>query len=126
MVQSWLQRYSLMKKVVFVHCWEGTPDQAWYPWLKKELEAKGFEVIVPQLPDTNSPRIAKWVPALAVAAGVVDDDTYFVGHSMGCETIVRYLEGLPEGQKVGGAVFIAGFFERLTGLDNDDNSRETE
>ena len=45
--------------------------------------------------------------------------TYFVGHSMGCQTIARYLEGLPANLKVGGAVFVAGFFKRLTNLEDD-------
>lgn len=33
-----------------------------------------------------------------------------VGHSIGCQTILRYLEGLPRDEKVGGAVFVAGWF----------------
>ncbi len=108
-----------MKKVIIVHGWDDGPEKAWFPWLKKELEAKGFEVIALQLPDTSLPRINKWVPALAAAAGEVNEDTYFIGHSMGCQTIVRFLESLSEGKKVGGAVFVAGFFKRLTNLEED-------
>lgn len=115
-----------MKRIAIVHGWDGTPEEGWFPWLKKELEAKGFVVIVPQLPDAGFPRIQKWVPALAAAIGVPDEDTYFVGHSMGCQTIARYLEGLPEGQKVGGAVFVAGFFKRLKDLEDEEDVRETE
>ncbi|MDP1707178.1 MAG: alpha/beta fold hydrolase [bacterium] len=114
----------MKKSVIIVHGWDGTPD--WFPWLKEELEAKGFQVIVPQLPDTGSPRIQKWVPALAAVAGDADEDTYFVGHSMGCQTIARYLETLPENAKVGGAVFVAGFFKHLTGLEDDADVRETD
>jgi predicted alpha/beta hydrolase family esterase len=33
---------------------------------------------------------------------------------MGCQTIVRYLEGLEAGSRVGGAVYVAGFFDSLT------------
>lgn len=115
-----------MKKVVIVHGWDGSPEDSWYPWLKAELEKEGFEVIAPQLPNPGSPRINTWVPALAAAVGTADEQTYLVGHSMGCETIARYVEGLPEGQKVGGAIFVAGFFERLTDIGDDENSRETE
>ncbi|OGC80072.1 hypothetical protein A2943_01685 [Candidatus Adlerbacteria bacterium RIFCSPLOWO2_01_FULL_51_16] len=112
-----------MKKRVFIaHGWDGTPEEGWFPWLKQELEKKGFEVTVPQLPDTGNPRIGNWVPALAKAVGTPDDQTYLVGHSMGCQTIARYLETLPEGQKVGGAVFVAGFFKHLTDIDD----KETE
>jgi len=115
-----------MKRVIIAHGWDGTPDEGWFPWLKKELEMKGFTVIVPQLPDAGSPRIQKWVPSLAAAVGTPDEQTYFVGHSMGCQAVARYLEGLPEGQKVGGAVFVAGFFKHLKDLEDDEDVRETE
>jgi predicted alpha/beta hydrolase family esterase len=45
---------------------------------------------------------------------------------MGCQTIARYLETLPEGLHVGGAVFVAGFFKRLTGLGDDADAQETD
>lgn len=115
-----------MKRVVIVHGWEGHPKENWFPWLKKELESRGFEVMVPQLPDPDNPRIYNWVPALSKVAGKVDKDTYFVGHSMGCQTIARFLEGLPDGIKVGGAVFVGGFFKRLTGLEEDPEVQETD
>lgn len=113
------------KRVFIVHGWDGTPQEGWFPWLKRELEKKGFEVCVPQLPDTESPRIFKWVPALAAAVGTPDSKTYFVGHSMGCQAIARYLETMPEDQKVGGAVFVAGFFKHLAGLEDDPGVHET-
>lgn len=106
-----------MKRVFIVHGWSGFPSEGWFPWLKSELEKKGFQVSVPALPDSDNPRIYNWVPALAEAVGIPDEETYFVGHSMGNQTIVRYLETLPEGIKVGGAVFVAGFLKRLTGLE---------
>jgi len=115
-----------MKRVIIVHGWDGYPEEGWFPWIKKELEAKGFEVFVPQLPDAGNPRIQKWVPALAKAVGTPEKQTYFVGHSMGCQTIARYLETLPEGVKVGGTVFVAGFFKHLTGLEDDPDVRETD
>jgi len=102
-----------MKRVIIVHGWDGTPEEGWFPWLKKELEARGFQAIVPKLPDAETPSIEKWVPALAAAVGAVDEDTYFVGHSMGCQAIARFLEGLPQEQKAGGVVYVAGFFDSL-------------
>ncbi len=116
-----------MKKRVFVvHGWEGYPEEGWFPWLKRELEDKGFEVHIPQLPDAGSPRIQKWVPALARAVGVADENTYFVGHSMGCQAIARYLESLPASVRVGGVGFVAGFFKHLTGLEDDPDVRATD
>lgn len=107
----------MKKRAFIVHGWDGTPEEGWFPWLKKELETNGFEVYAPQLPDNGNPRMYNWVPKLAEVVGTPDEQTYFIGHSMGCQTITRYLETLPEGQKIGGAVFVAGFFKHLTGID---------
>ena len=111
------------KRVFIVHGWDGYPEEGWFPWLKKELEAKGFSVFVPQFPKPHEPQINNWVPELKAVVGAPDKQTYFVGHSMGCQTIVRYLESLPEGMKVGGVVFVAGFFKRLTGLEDNEMVR---
>lgn len=99
-----------MKRVFIVHRWDGRPDDDWYPWLKGELEKSGFEVFVPAMPETERPQIEKWVPTLAKAVGRVDEETYFVGHSVGCQTIIRYLETLKHESKIGGAIFVAGWF----------------
>ncbi len=112
-----------MKRVVIVHGWGQTPNDAWYPWMKKELEERGFAVVVPELPITKDPRKELWVPALAEAIGTPDAETYFIGHSLGCPTIARYLETLPLGTLVGGVVYVAGFFRRLTNM-NDPQEQE--
>lgn len=104
-----------MKRVIIVHCWGGYPEYCWYQNTKKELEAKGFEVIVPAFPDTNEPNLNKWLPVLSEAVGdSVDEETYLIGHSVGCITILRYLESLNESQKVGGVVLVAGFTDNLS------------
>jgi len=116
----------MKRRVIIVHGWDGHPEEGWFPWLKKQLEERGFEVIIPQLPDSENPRIHNWVPALREAVGTPDAHIYLVGHSMGCQTIARYLESLPENLILGGAVFVAGFFKRLTGLEDDPRVQETE
>jgi len=110
----------MQKRVFIIHGWDGYPEEGWFPWLKVKLENQGFAVFVPQLPKADEPRINNWVPALKKLVGTPDKQTFFVGHSMGCQTIDRYLEKLPEDAKVGGAVFVAGFFKRLTNLEDDD------
>ncbi|MEN9557977.1 MAG: hypothetical protein RL141_346 [Candidatus Parcubacteria bacterium] len=107
----------MSRRVFLVHGWGGYPNEGWFPWLKQVLEQDGFTVIAPQLPETNTPHISLWVPALAQAVGVADEETYFVGHSMGCQAIARYIATLPADVRVGGAVFVAGFFKSLTNLE---------
>ncbi len=109
----------MKKRVFIVHGWDGSPTSDFNPWLQKELEAKGFEVTVPKMPDTKNPKIETWVPYLSKMVGGVDKNTFFVGHSIGCQTILRFLETLPENKKVGGVVFVAGFFKLMHLEDNE-------
>jgi len=80
------------------------------PWLKEELEKKGFEVIAPQMPNTDYPKIDEWVGFLIKKVNEPDENTYFIGYSIGCQTILRYLEKLPKDKKISGALFVAGWF----------------
>jgi len=100
-----------MKRVFIIHGWDGRPDCGWFVWLKKELSSKGFEVHLPTMPDKATPKIEKWVPYLSKVVGRADENTYFIGHSIGCMTILRYLETLPKDTKVGGAIFVAGWIK---------------
>lgn len=114
-----------MKRIVLVHGWGGGPNADWFPWMIDNLQQTNFEIIAPQLPDTDNPRIEKWVPALAEAVGTPDENTYFIGHSMGCQTIARYLATLPKDIKVGGVIFVAGFFDSLNEDEYDEADKET-
>ncbi|MBI2577461.1 MAG: serine hydrolase family protein [Candidatus Wildermuthbacteria bacterium] len=102
-----------MKRAIIVHCWGGNPEYCWYPQTKKELEEQGFEVLIPAMPDTEHPKQSAWVPFLSETVGTPNEETYLIGHSIGCATIMRYLESFPEGAKVGGVVFVAGYTDDL-------------
>lgn len=101
------------KKVINIHGWEGYPEEGWRPWLKKELTKRDFEVINPAMPDTKNPKLTKWLSHLEKVIKTPDKNIYLIGHSLGCITILRYLENLKDKQKIGGAVLIAGFSENL-------------
>lgn len=107
------------KRVFIVHGWEGYPGEGWFPWLKSELEKGGFEVTVPAMPNTAEPEIKAWVGRLKKMVGQPDENTYLVGHSMGVQTILHYLESI-NGKKVGGVVLVAGFFN-LVELDDEED-----
>lgn len=81
-----------MKRVFIIHGWGGSPEEGWFPWLKKELEKNNFLVEVVVMPDSFHPTITAWVSQLAKRVKQLDKNTYFVGHSIGCQTILRYLE----------------------------------
>jgi predicted alpha/beta hydrolase family esterase len=103
------------KRVFVVHCWGGKPNTRWYPWLKTELESKNFNTYVPAMPNTQHPRMNAWINHLKKVVGTPDKNCYFVGHSVCCIKILRYLETI--NVKVGGVVMVAGF---ATGLGYED------
>src|SRR3990167_4022079 len=98
-----------MKKVYIVHGWEGYPEEGWFPWLRDKLIQQGFEVVVPAMPNAGSPTLEKWLPYLVDLVKNPDTETYFVGHSLGCITILRFLESLPENSRIAGVVLVGGF-----------------
>ena len=98
-----------MKRVFIVHGWGGNPDEAWMPWLDRELTAAGFDVKRIAMPHPDEPTIHDWVQALADVIGTPDRETNLVGHSVGCQTIMRYLASLAS-PSVGRLVFVAPWF----------------
>lgn len=102
-----------MKRAVIIHCWEGYPEYCWYPWVKKELKEKGFVVTVPQMPETATPNLAKWGAKLKKVIGEPNEELFLIGHSLGCITILRYLESLNGKKQIGGVVFVAGFSDNV-------------
>jgi len=110
------------KRVFIIHGWGGSPDEPLYKWLKSELEKKSFEVVIPEMPDSEKPVIEAWVSKLEEIVEAPDKDMILVGHSIGCRTILRYLEKLYPISKVGGVVFIAPWLT-LSNLESEEEWR---
>ena len=114
-----------MKKVYLIHGWEGsyTQGHGWFDDLRKKLPEKGYELDGFDMPNTDAPVIEEWVGFMKEKIKDLDDDTYLISHSIGAQAILRYLETLPEGKKIKGCVFVAGWFN-LKGLEEEPESIE--
>lgn len=110
----------MSKRTFVVHGWDGGSDKDWLPWIKRELSGKGYEVNLLSMPTPEYPKIETWVPYLAKAIGEPSKNTILIGHSMGCQTILRYLESLSEGRRVDKVILVAGFGSYLTGLTDEE------
>lgn len=104
-----------MKKAIILHGTGSTPDDNWFPWLKHELEFRGYEVFVPQLPDSSTPNRHRYDDFLR-KSGWDFSDNIIVGHSSGSTTILNLLEQdwFPH---VKAAVFV-GFFVNNDYIEN--------
>lgn len=110
-----------MKTIYLVHCWGGTSKDGWYPWIKEEISGEHINVETFDMPNTDKPDIKEWIDNLEKKVLNLDENTYFVGHSIGCQTIMRYLEN-KNVNKIGGILFVAPWIELLPYAINDEES----
>ncbi len=79
----------------------------WYPWLKAQLEARGYMVWVPNLPTAQQPDATQMTDFLLARTDWDWSDNLVVGHSSGAVEIMQLLPRLQK--KVDTAVLIGAF-----------------
>ncbi|MDP2925355.1 MAG: alpha/beta hydrolase [Nanoarchaeota archaeon] len=114
-----------MKKVFIIHGWDGRPDKGWLRWLKNELLKKGFKVKSLNMPNPDIPKINSWVSHLKKIIKNPNENTFLIAHSIGCQAVIRYIESLPNNIKIGGVIFVAGWFN-LQNLETDEEKTISE
>ncbi|PIR53615.1 hypothetical protein COU76_00120 [Candidatus Peregrinibacteria bacterium CG10_big_fil_rev_8_21_14_0_10_49_10] len=92
-----------MPTALIVHGMYGHPGENWFPWLKTELEGKGWRVHIPQFPTKDDLNPEDWWSALAPYEGKIDENTTVIGHSLGVAFLLKVIEKHP----VHSAFFIA-------------------
>jgi len=105
-----------MKKIFMVHGWgHNSKSLPWMNWLEQKLKEKNFQVKVFDMPETDAPKIELWVKFLEsqIEDEEINEETFFVGHSIGAQTILRFLEKMHKHKKIGGCVFIAPWLELI-------------
>lgn len=103
--------------VVLVHGWLSTPHHHWFPWLKKKLQAMGFEVVAPAMPHAIKPDKDKWLDKLEKTVALLNPArTILVGHSLGVPTILYFLQK-HRGRKFLHVVLVSGLARRIPFLD---------
>ncbi|MCE9541098.1 class I tRNA ligase family protein [Candidatus Kaiserbacteria bacterium] len=96
-------------KFVILHGFKSAPDRPRWLWAKARLEEMGHEVILPTLPNPDSPTEKEWV-GTALAATTYDENTVLVGHSLGAVTALKVLEKLE--RPIARLVTVGGFISK--------------
>jgi hypothetical protein len=99
-----------MKNIYIIHGWDGNPKEPMLEWLKINLEKDGNQITVPEMPEAGTPKIEAWIRKLQEIIKP-NSETILVGHSIGCQAILRYLETLAENIKIAGIVLMAPWME---------------
>jgi predicted alpha/beta hydrolase family esterase len=95
-----------MKKVYLIHGWDGSPEEPMLQWIKNKLEERNFKVIVPKMPNPSEPKINSWINKIRKVAGDLSEEDILIGHSVGCQAVLRYMETLKD-KKVAKVILIA-------------------
>jgi predicted alpha/beta hydrolase family esterase len=116
--------------VLVVHAFGGHPAKFWYPRLREFISGTA-DVEVLSMTNAHTPKISAWVADLASrtataaseaqeAAGCSPRDVFLVGHSVGCQAIVRFLALSGTSQvfaggwlRLGGVLLVAAWFAVL-------------
>ncbi len=100
-----------MATVFIIHGAYGHPGENWFPWLKSELEKLGCTVFVPRFPTPEGQTLENWLKIFENYRQYLDENTIFVGHSLGVPFILTILESLEKPIKA--SFLVAGFVSFL-------------
>lgn len=98
-----------MSTFIFIHSTGGSPRECFYPWLRRQLEKDGHIVHAPQFPPPEKQTLAAWLKAFEPYWKFVNEETVFVGRSIGPAFILRLLEKAQLTAKAKAAFLVAGF-----------------
>ena len=71
----------MKKRVLIIHGWESNSREHWFLEEKARLEKLGFQVIVPDMPNTFHPKKEEWIKVIENFAP--DKNSILIGHSLG-------------------------------------------
>jgi len=103
-----------MKKALILHGTDGSSLENWFPWLKQQLENKGYEVWCPNLPGADRPSIEKYNKFILKSLPFeIDKETILIGHSSGAVAILGLLDSMPEDTFVQACYLVGSFKDDL-------------
>jgi predicted alpha/beta hydrolase family esterase len=100
-----------MKTIFIIHGTGGNPQGNWFPWLKNKLEKLNFQVFVPEFPTLENQSLENWMKVFKDYINYIDNDTIFIGHSLGPAFILNILKKI--NIQIKACFFVSGFIGLL-------------
>lgn len=107
-----------MKRALILHAMEQNSSGHWYPWLKQKLEERGYQVWVPDLPNTAHPDTIEMTDFLLANKEWNFNENLIIGHSSGSVEVLYLLQALPENVKASTAVIVSSFDHMVEGMES--------
>ncbi|HWH95849.1 MAG TPA: alpha/beta hydrolase [Baekduia sp.] len=89
----------LSRRFLILHGWQNhRPAGHWQRWLAEHLRNEGEQVLYPQLPDPDDPRLDAWLDVLRDELAMLGGgERIVITHSLGCLLWLRHAErAVPE------------------------------
>ena len=103
-----------MKQALILHGTDASPANNWFTWLKAQLEQSGYNVWLPQLPNSATPNAETYNEFLLSNPDFIfDEETIIIGHSSGAVEILNLLQHLPNDARIKAAYLISAFKDDL-------------
>lgn len=97
-----------MRQIFVLHGYSASIDDHWFLDLKHQIENENTKVTLIPFPDSENPDAEAWQKVLDQNIPAVDENTYFVAHSLGVITLLHFLQR-HEYQNIGGMILVSGF-----------------
>lgn len=99
-------------RICIVPRWGGSADDDWYSWLARQLSGHDVRV-APLRPHAGAPEIDACIASIGETISRDPEKlarTVLVGHSVGCQAALRFLESVAPTARVAGVLCVAGWF----------------
>ncbi|MBN6517302.1 serine hydrolase family protein [Acinetobacter pittii] len=97
-----------MRQIFVLHGYSASIDDHWFLDLKHQIENENTTVTLIPFPDSENPDVDAWQKVLDQHIPKVDENTYFVAHSLGVITLLHFLQR-HDYQNIGGMILVSGF-----------------
>jgi predicted alpha/beta hydrolase family esterase len=93
--------------IYVIHGYTSSSESEWFPWLKEQVKNRQVKIDILNMPDSDDPHLEAWLNYLRKNALDIDENSIFIGHSLGCVTALHYI--LEKDIKIKGAILVSGF-----------------
>ncbi|WP_254433854.1 alpha/beta hydrolase [Acinetobacter sp. Marseille-Q1618] len=115
--KSYAENTENIRQVYVLHGYSASVDDHWFQYLKQQLEEDDrTHVTLIAFPDSKYPDMEKWQRTLDQSISKIDQNSYFIAHSLGVITLLKFLER-HETTEIGGVILVSGFSKPIQGFD---------
>lgn len=97
-----------MHQIFVLHGYSASINDHWFLDLKHQIEDEHTAVTLIPFPDSEHPDVDAWQKVLDEQIPNVNENTYFVAHSLGVITLLHFLQRHGY-QNIGGMILVSGF-----------------